>query len=311
MARVSVGRFAPSATGRAHPGTWLAALLAWLDARQRGGRIVLRLEDLDPQRCTPAWVVGLRDDLDWFGLEWDLVERQSEHGERCAVALDRLAERGLLYPCSCSRSQLKKVAKRTPDGSLVYPGTCRGRTLPAGGWRACDEALRCRLPPGEVRLVDELEQVHDCAVASTFGDPVLRRRDGASAYHLAAVVDDAAIGVTDIVRGRDLFWSTATQRLLQELLDLPRPTYRHHLLLLEAQGDKFAKFHQAVGGATIRRHYRAADFCGLLAWVAGLLPEARACRPADLVEEFDWRRVHKVDQRLAWTGDALRYCGPA
>src|SRR5262245_47327440 len=146
-------RFAPSTTGPAHPGTLLAALLCWLDARSRGARLLLRLEDLDPQRSRAQWSSALPADLAWLGLDWDLFETQSEAGARHAAALDALAAAGHLYPCRCSRSDVR--AAQGAEGALRYPGTCRGRALPAGGWRESREPLRVALPPGEMLLRDE------------------------------------------------------------------------------------------------------------------------------------------------------------
>ena len=284
----AISRFAPSATGRAHPGTLLAGLLAWLDARQRGARLVLRLEDLDPQRCTPALVHGLQDDLAWFGLDFDAVEIQSQHHARHAAALDQLAAHGVLYPCSLSRSELQALGRRAPDGSWASDHRDRGRALPEGGWRACSEPLRVRLP-------------------GDLPDPVVRRRDGAVAYQLAVVVDDAAIGVTHIVRGRDIEPSTGTQQALQRLLGLPTPTYRHHALLQEADGSgKLSKFHGAVAVPELQRGYQPAALCGFLAWCCGLAPAPHALRPQDLLATFDWARVTTADCAVHWDGTALQ-----
>ena len=145
-----IGRFAPSSTGPAHPGTLLAALLAWLDARSRGGRVVLRIEDLDPERCRPEFTRGLIADLAWLGLDWDGVEIQSQHRPRHDAALDRLAALGRLYPSSISRRDLEAIGRRAPDGGWAYDNRERSRTLPAGGWRACTEPLRVRLDDGVV-----------------------------------------------------------------------------------------------------------------------------------------------------------------
>lgn len=302
-------RFAPSTTGPAHPGTLLAALLCWLDARSRGARLLLRLEDLDPARCTPAHADALVDDLAWFGLDWDAVERQSAHAARHAAALDRLAALGALYPCAISRSELAAGGRRAPDGAWAYDNRARGAPLPAGGWRACALPLRARLPDGEFAPVDEggLDLAHDPAAAA--GDPVVRRRDGAVAYQLAVVVDDAAARVTRVVRGRDIAPSTATQAALQRLLGLPTPTYRHHLLLLEQDGErKLSKFHGAVGAPELRTRYRAAELCGLLAHACGLRGDAAPCTPAGLLAGFAWERVRRDDVAVRWDGERLAPC---
>jgi glutamyl/glutaminyl-tRNA synthetase len=299
------GRVAPSTTGLAHPGTLLAALLCWLDARSRGARLVLRLEDLDPDRARPAWAQRLRADLAWLGLEWDAVELQSAFRARHEAALDALARAGFLYPCGCSRAALRRVGRRAPDGGFAYAGTCRERALPAGGWRATDAPLRVRLPAGRLALRDESGLDLSQDPAAEFGDPVVRRRDGAAAYHLASVVDDAASGVTRVVRGRDLAPCSATQVALRRRLGLSVPVFRHHLLLLEPQRGKLAKLHGSVHVDALRACYDAPALCGLLAHAAGLLERPEPVRPDELLRAFAWERVAQGDRLLRWTGEAL------
>jgi glutamyl-tRNA synthetase/glutamyl-Q tRNA(Asp) synthetase len=299
------GRFAPSTTGPAHPGTLLAALLVWLDARSRGGLALLRLEDLDPERSSPERVAAMERDLAWLGLDWDGRTLQSEAGQRYAAALDSLAEQGCLYPCACSRARIRDAGSRAPDGGARYPGTCRERALPAGGWRASEEPLRVRLPNGPIALRDESGADLGQDPAAAFGDPVVRRRDGAVAYHLAGVVDDAATGVTRVVRGRDLADTTATQTALRRLLQLPEPVHRHHFLLLESRGNKLAKLHGAVGAPELRQAYDAPALCGFLAHAAGLAPAADPTKPAALVAGFAWDRVTDADTLVRWTGERL------
>ncbi len=301
----AVGRFAPSTTGPPHPGTLLAALLSWLDARSSGARLVVRLEDLDPDRCRPEFAEALRDALTWLGLDWDEFQHQSQAREAHERALDQLAEAGLLYPCSCSRARLRELGVRTPDGGFRYDGHCRARSLPAGSWRDCDESLRVRLPEGEIEPNDlgGRSLVQDPAAA--FGDPVVRRRDGAVAYHLASVVDDAEVGVTRVVRGHDLAAGTATQMRLQQMLGLPTPSYRHHLLLLERRDRKLAKFHGAVGLDELKPRYDARALCGWLAAAAGLLEAPTATTPGSLLDSFDWSSVGIDDRLVEWNGLTL------
>ena len=303
--RGEVGRFAPSTTGPAHPGTLLAALLCWLDARSRGARVVLRLEDLDPKRSRPEWLVQLPEDLAWLGLDWDAVERQSTARARHEAALERLAAAGRLYACSCSRSRLRAAGARARDGGFRYDGRCRGRAFGPGGWRSSEGSLRVRLDPGAVSLRDESDLDLSLDPEADAGDPVVRRRDGAVAYHLASVVDDAAAGVTRVVRGRDLAATTATQVALQRLLGRPTPVYRHHLLLLEEHGGKLAKLHGAVSLAALRPRYDAPALVGWLAHAAGLLAQPTPVSPADLVAGFDWHRVGARDRLVQWDGAAL------
>ena len=301
---MACARFAPSTTGPAHPGTLLAGLLCWLDARSRGDTVLLRLEDLDPERCRPVWSEAMVEALAWLGLDWDATVLQSDEGVAHAAALDRLAEVGRLYPCGCTRRELRAVARERPEGGVAYPGTCRERPLPAAGWRTAEEPLRVRIPDAPVALRDESGLDLSGDPAREPGDPVVRRRDGAVAYLLASVVDDGGAGVTRVVRGRDLAGTTATQVALQRLLGWPTPTYRHHLLLLEERGGKLAKLHGAVGFDALRILGPEA-LCGRLAFAAGLRPDPGPTTPGALLREFSWERVRRDDRALRWTGRDL------
>jgi glutamyl/glutaminyl-tRNA synthetase len=303
------GRFAPSPSGPAHPGTLLAGLLAWLDARSRGAGFLLRLEDVDAERCTPAFAREMREALGWLGLDWDAESVQSERRAAHEAALDALGRAGLLYACRCSRADVRRGGAPAADGGHRYPGTCRARGLPPGGWRETPEPIRLRLPEGRVEPVDEGGVDLSQEPAREMGDPVLRRRDGAIAYHLAVVVDDAAEGVTRVVRGRDLAPSTAIHQVLQQALALPTPVYRHHLLLLEERGGKLAKLHGAVGWRELRARYAPEALCGWLAWVVGLQAEPRPRRAAELLPDFDWGRVRREDAVVRWTGEELTRIG--
>jgi glutamyl/glutaminyl-tRNA synthetase len=293
-----ISRFAPSTTGEAHPGTLLSALLVWLDARARGGRVVLRLEDIDRTRVKQAWADQLVDALAWLGLDWDETVVQSARTPRHEAALDQLAAAGRLYPCTCTRAMRTRPA---PDGGFAYDNTCRERVLPAGGWRAVDGPLRARIDDARIELVDDNGVDLAQTPAHEMGDPVVRRRDGAIAYQLAVVVDDADEGITDVVRGRDIAPSTATQIMLQRLLALPTPRYRHHFLLLEASATKLAKLHGSIPFAPLRGRYSSAELCNVLAKAAGL----GAGTPGELVAGFDWACVPCEDRVARWTGNEL------
>jgi glutamyl/glutaminyl-tRNA synthetase len=299
------GRFAPTTSGPAHPGTLLAALLAWLDARSRGAHFSLRLEDIDPERCRPEHREEMLAALAWLGLDQDEVLLQSDHQLLFEAALDELASQGLLYPCACSRAEVQRAGQRAADGSWRYPGTCRAGALPPGGWRESKHSLRLRLAPGRIEPRDEggLDLAQDPSLE--LGDPVLRRRDGSVAYHLAVVVDDAAQQVTRVVRGRDLAPCTALHVSIQRALALPTPSYRHHLLLLEPRGDKLAKLHGAVGWRELKECYSPEALTGWLAHAAGLRETADPNSPGELLADFAWDRVHREDVAVRWTGEAL------
>lgn len=239
----------------------------------------------------------MREALAWLGLDWDEVQTQSELAEQHEAALDSLATQGLLYPCVCSRKDWRARGTQAPDGGIAYDNHCRDRSLPPGGWRECSEALRLRLPDRRVSLVDESGLDLGQNPAMEMGDPVVRRRDGVVAYHLVVVVDDAASEVTRVVRGRDLASSTATQVLLQEMLAFSRPAYRHHFLLLEDGEQKLAKMRGSHPYEELQQQFSGAEFCGLLAQMAGLRSTSSPCTPHSLVEEFDWQRVRQEDLR--------------
>lgn len=292
---MTVCRFAPSITGSAHPGTLLAALLCWLDARSRGARLVLRLEDLDTTRLRAGQRELMVEALAWLGLDWDELHVQSEFAQQHEAALDRLASSGQLYPCSCSRKEWRARGQVAPDGGVAYDNRCRGTALPAGGWRECTDALRVQLPDGRVELLDESGLDLGQEPAVEMGDPVVRRRDGVIAYHLVVVVDDAASSVDRVVRGRDLASSTATQVQLQASLQLPQPAYRHHFLLLEERDKKLAKFHGSMPYEELMQSSTGPQLCGQLAQMAGLHASGLACHPGELLADFDWQRVRADD----------------
>jgi glutamyl-tRNA synthetase len=290
---VYVGRYAPSPTGDLHLGNARTALVAWLWARRAGGRFLLRFEDLDSARVRPGCAREQADSLAWLGLDWDGAPvAQSERAERYEAALAALRERGLLYECFCSRADVRRAASAPhgPDGP-IYSGLCRGLT-------ASERASRrsqAREPSLRVRM------------QGASGDIVLRRGDGVVAYQLAVVVDDAAQGVTHVVRGADLVDSTARQLELYRLLALnPVPEHAHVPLLLGPDGERLAKRHGAVGLAELRA--KGADPRALVGWLAhsaGLLEQARPCTPAELVQRFEpsllTREAARVDpDGLRW-----------
>lgn len=238
------GRFAPTPSGPLHLGSLLAAAGSYLNVRSQGGRWLLRIEDLDRERCIPGMADEFQRTLAAFGFEWDgNIETQSGRAHRYSAALARLQEAGECYPCRCSRSTLAALALE-PGSEPVYPGTCRSD--PAAGHGP--HALRFRIdrsePPVEFADMWQGHVRQDCAREA--GDFVVRRRDGIVAYHLAVVVDDAAQGVTEVVRGSDLLSSTPRQILLQRALGLPTPRYGHLPLLTEPGGRKLAKSRRAV-----------------------------------------------------------------
>jgi len=236
-----VTRFAPSPNGALHLGHAYSAIVAHDLAREKGGRFLLRIEDIDGARSRPELAAEFRADLAWLGLEWEEVEPQSSRIDAYLAAAEGLRAEGLLYPCACTRAEIAAAAKETgPDGP-VYPGTCRGRGVDPEcevAWRLDSaEALR---RTGPLQWEDELAGVQR-ATPEIFGDVVLLRKEAPASYHLAVTLDDAADGVTLVTRGMDLFPASHVHRLLQALLGLPVPVWHHHPLLLDEDGRKLAK----------------------------------------------------------------------
>lgn len=251
-----VTRFAPSPNGPLHLGHAFSAIVAHDLARERGGRFLLRVEDIDGARSRAELAEDFRADLAWLGLEWEEVPHQSTRLATYAAAADRLKAMGLLYPCVCTRAQIAATATRSgPDGPL-YPGTCRGRQVVGEGdvaWRL-DMAKAAGIA-GPLTWEDEQAGVQQ-ATPEIFGDIVLLRKEAPASYHLAATLDDAADGVTLVTRGQDLFAASHVHRLLQALLGLPVPMWHHHPLLLDETGQKLAKRRgsgEAGLGLTARR----------------------------------------------------------
>jgi len=242
-----VSRFAPSPTGRLHLGHAFSAALGHRSARQSHGKFLLRIEDLDPTRTRPEFVDGLYEDLRWLGLEWDEpVLTQSERTGTYTAALDALRARGLVYACFCTRADIaQSLTAPHGDAATSYPGTCRG--LPDDPERRATTPHCWRLDSAkalELAGLPSWREADGRAFAATpeqIGDAILARKDAPASYHLSCVVDDAAAGVTLVVRGADLRPSTPIQRLLQQLLGLPEPTYLHHALVTHTDGRRLAK----------------------------------------------------------------------
>ncbi|GMN14484.1 tRNA glutamyl-Q(34) synthetase GluQRS [Altererythrobacter sp. MTPC7] len=238
---MTVTRFAPSPNGPLHWGHAYSAIVAHDLARQAGGRFLLRIEDIDGPRSRPELADEFRRDLEWLGLEWEEVPAQGTRGASYILAAQRLRDAGLLYPCTCTRAEVAEAASTIGPEGPVYPGTCRGRSdvgEEGGAWRL--DVRRALDLTGPLTWHDALagEQAAD---PLSIGDPVLVRKDLPASYHLAVTLDDAADGVTLVMRGRDLFAATHVHRLLQAVLGLPVPRWHHHALLLDEDGRKLAK----------------------------------------------------------------------
>jgi glutamyl-Q tRNA(Asp) synthetase len=277
-----VFRFAPSPNGYLHLGHAYSALLNFDAARRRGGRLLLRIEDIDKSRCRPEFEAAICEDLGWLGVSWEEpVRRQSEHLGEYRQALDRLSEMGLIYPSFESRAEIRRLVAqreadgpwpRDPDGAPLYPRPAQPASAEPGNRQleaGAAPALRLDMaaaragadnlcwvehgagPAGETGIV--------AARPQAWGDVILARKEIQTSYHLSVTLDDALQGVTDVVRGVDLFWSTSVHLLLQRLLGLPQPVYQHHRLLLDGEGRKLSKSGRSTGLRELRRRGAAPD----------------------------------------------------
>jgi glutamyl-Q tRNA(Asp) synthetase len=267
MPASTVTRFAPSPTGFLHSGHAYSALLAFEAARTNGGRFLLRIEDIDFTRCRREFEVAILDDLEWLGIVWETpVRRQSEHIADYAAVAQQLHQRGLLYPCFCTRKDILReieAAGGAPHGSEgpVYPGTCRNLSGDERSFRISNGesfAMRLDLKQALDEVGDDLnwldlERGLQITQPQLLGDVVLVRKDIGCSYHLAVVVDDALQGITRITRGEDLWEATHVQRVLQALLSFPTPEYHHHALICDSSGKRLAKRDEAESLRSMRR----------------------------------------------------------
>ena len=288
-----VGRFAPTPSGRMHLGNVFAALIAWLSVRSRDGEMVLRMEDLDTQRTSAEFAETLRDDLRWLGLTWDReTPAQSQRSAVYDKYFEILREKGLLYPCYCTRSQLHSVnAPHLSDGTYVYPGTCRNLT---DGERAAFHrapAWRVVVPDRVWTVEDKIQGTYRCNLAKECGDMVVRRADGVYVYQLAVTVDDGEAGVTEVVRGMDLLSSAPRQMYLQELFGFPHPEYAHVPMLLAPDGRRLSKRDRDLDLGILRQRLSREALLGVLAFAAGLIDQEVSVSLNELTKEFSWKKL--------------------
>ena len=295
------GRYAPSPSGRMHLGNLCCCLLAWLSAKSKGGQVLLRIEDLDTLRCPRVFADAIVDDLAWLGLSADgpdPVPYQSERSELYQHYYDVLADRGLVYPCFCSRSQLHAAsAPHRSDGQVVYQGTCRGLTPAEIAARSKTKApaWRVQVPDEVIGFTDGHMGWYEENLARDCGDFYLRRGDGVFAYQLAVVVDDALMGVTEVVRGADLLSSTPRQLWLYRELGLPAPQFYHLPLLLAPDGRRLSKRDGDQSLENLRARFSPEEVVGRLAFAVGLQDAPRPRTPQSLVSDFSWARIPKHD----------------
>lgn len=297
---MALGRFAPSPSGRMHLGNALSAMLAWLSAKSRGGEIVLRIEDLDPARSKAEYAEQIKQDFLWLGLTWDMEsQNQSQRSEIYNEILEEFRAKELVYPCYCSRGELHAAsAPHTSDGRVIYAGTCRNLTEAERREKTKVPAWRLKMPEKEISFVDGLQGQQSMNLRRENGDIIVRRADGVAAYQLAVVVDDAAAGVTEVVRGRDLLTSTPTQIYLYELLGKPVPEFYHVPMLLAPDGRRLSKRDGDLDFAALRGKYTPEEIIGLLGHLCGLIPRWEKISVRELAQEFSWEQVCTEDITL-------------
>lgn len=287
------GRFAPSPTGRMHLGNVFSALLSWLSAKSQGGTWLLRIEDIDPQRSKQEYAELIMDDLHWLGLDWDEGPYyQSERGDIYEHYLKQLTDNGLTYPCYCTRADiLATQAPHESDGRVVYKGTCRNL---APGVKTGPAAIRMKVPSegkGILSFTDGHYGMQTIDLTTHCGDFIVRRKDGAWAYQLAVVVDDALMGINEVVRGCDLLLSSPQQIYLAQQLGFAPPHFTHLPLLCNKQRQRLSKRDQSLDMAALRTSNTPEEIIGMLAHAAGLQQSNEPITAQELIGEFSWDKI--------------------
>ena len=290
-----VGRFAPSPSGRMHLGNVCSALLAWLSVRSQDGEMVLRIEDLDPDRCRAEYTETLKNDLRWLGLDWDREQTpQSLRTEAYAEVFDRLQAQGLVYPCYCTRTELHAAsAPHASDGRVLYAGTCRNLSEEEKAGKTKAPAWRIIVPDADVTFTDGLQGGYTENLQKDCGDFIIRRADGVYAYQLAVVADDAEGGVTQVVRGMDLLSSTPRQLYLYRLLGARPPQFFHEPLLVAPDGRRLSKREKDLDLGALQTLYAPEEILGGLAYLTGLTERYEPASAKDLAQIFDWKKIKR------------------
>lgn len=298
-----IGRFAPSPSGRMHLGNIFTALVSWLSVKSRGGRWILRIEDLDPQRSRREYAEAIEDDLRWLGLTWDEggLNDDGPHGpylqsKRDAVyleAFNRLTTTGLTYPCYCRRADiLIASAPHRSDGRIVYAGTCRNLASPPSDGRK--GATRLMVTPEQQVFYDMVYGRQCVDLTEECGDFIIRRADGAWAYQLAVVVDDALMGVTEVVRGNDLLLSTGQQLYLYRLLGYEPPRFAHLPLICNETGQRLSKRDQSMSLEALRQRFTPEELVGYIAFQTGISDTSAPITVNELAKTFNWAKIKSL-----------------
>lgn len=311
VSRPLTGRFAPSPSGRMHLGNVFTAVLSWLSVKSRGGRWILRIEDLDPMRSKREFSEQIEEDLNWLGLDWDeggldgCGERgpycQSMRGNFYESALQTLDDKGLTYPCRCTRGELMATnAPHLSDGRKVYGGTCRPARLGGQNADVTDgrpvRATRLYVPDECVTFEDGVFGAVTVDLGREIGDFVVRRGDGAWAYQLAVVVDDAMMGVTEVMRGCDLLQSAAQQIYINSLLGYEAPRYVHLPLICNSEGQRLSKRDCSLNMEALRQDCSAEEILGRIGYMAGIIERPERVTLQQLIEIYDEKKIPAVER---------------
>lgn len=304
------GRFAPSPSGRMHLGNVYSAVLSWLSARKQGGSWLLRIEDLDRQRCRQQFAEQIEDDLQWLGLEWDEGGSrggqagpyyQSQRSEIYQHAMESLSAQNLIYPCYCSRADIMaSSAPHQSDGMVIYNGRCRNLTVEQRrtlGMRR-KPAWRIIVPNTESLFSDMHYGPQQLNLATDCGDFIVQRSDGNFAYQLAVVADDALMGVTEVVRGCDLLQSTHQQLYLYNKLGYSAPQFAHLPLLMSVEGCRLAKRDTAAGMDALRAAHTPEQLLGIVGYLARIINKPCAISLSELISEFSWSKIPLANQTV-------------
>lgn len=312
-----VGRFAPSPTGFMHLGNVWAALFAWLEVRKHKGVMILRVEDLDPDRSKAHFTERIVSDMEWLGLDWDEGPEmggaygpytQNERREIYASALEYLKEEGLVYPCFCTRKELRAAsAPHREDGVFIYNGHCKqlNQEILKDWLTSKRHAWRIGVPDETIQFEDLNYGQFSQNLQEDCGDFVLARGDGVHAYQLAVVIDDALMGVNNVIRGADLIDSSPRQIFLHETFGYKAPTFGHVPLLKGENSDRLSKRHKSLDLGSLREAgWKAEDIIGLLAYKGGLIDRIEPVKAKDLIDVFEWQKMPKQD--IVLLDDELR-----
>lgn len=303
-----VGRFAPSPSGRMHFGNILCAMLGYLSAKSKGGDYILRIEDLDNIRCTKENSKQVLDDLDWFGIKFDNINfiktdiinnksiYQSERTDVYKHFEQILQDKGLVYPCFCTRAELHAAsAPHLSDGRVIYTGTCKNLTADEIKSKTRKPAMRVDVPDIKISFIDGVKGKYTEDLTSECGDFIIKRSDGVYAYQLAVTVDDGLMGVNEVVRGHDLIGSTARQIWLHELFGFTPPKFYHMPLLVAPDGRRLSKRDKDLDLGFIRQHMKPQTLIGILAFTCGLIDKKEDISLDELIKIFSWDKIPNKD----------------